>query len=258
MKAIRFEATAAPRFFGLRTSRRRCPHPARPWSGSRPPGLNFIDVYQRTGLYPVPLPRTPGLEGAGRDRRPRSRGERPRGRATGSPGRARSAPMPRKSRCRRTGWSRSRAGVDSRTAAALMLQGMTAHYLVETVYPLGAGKTCLVHAAAGGVGLLLVQMAKRKGARVFATVSTDEKAALARGAGADVVILYTKQDFAAEVKKRHRRPRRRRGLRLGRADDLREGARLPGSAGHDGALRPVERGRVARLRPRPWPRRRSS
>jgi NADPH2:quinone reductase len=82
-----------------------------------------------------------------------------------------------------------------------MLQGMTAHYLVEDVYPLKPDDACLVHAAAGGVGLLLVQMAKRKGARVFATVSTEEKAVLAREAGADSVILYTRQDFVAEVKR---------------------------------------------------------
>src|SRR5207247_3753862 len=93
------------------------------------------------------------------------------------------------------------SGVATRTAAALRLQGMTAHYLSESTYPLKAGDTCLIHAAAGGVGLLLVQMAKQRGARVFGTVSTDEKAALARGAGADEVIRYTKADFLAEVKR---------------------------------------------------------
>jgi NADPH2:quinone reductase len=82
-----------------------------------------------------------------------------------------------------------------------MLQGMTAHYLTESTYPLKSGDTCLVHAAAGGVGLLLVQMAKQRGARVLGTVSTEEKAALARGAGADEVIRYTQQDFLAEVKR---------------------------------------------------------
>jgi NADPH2:quinone reductase len=94
------------------------------------------------------------------------------------------------------------AGVELPAAAAVLLQGMTAHYLVESVYPLAAGQACLVHAAAGGVGLLLVQMAKQKGARVFATVSTEDKASLAREAGADDVILYTKEDFAAEVERR--------------------------------------------------------
>src|SRR5260370_40725335 len=82
-----------------------------------------------------------------------------------------------------------------------MLQGMTAHYLSESTYPLKAGDTGVVHAAAGGVGLLLVQMAKERGARVLGTVSTEEKAALARGAGADEVIRYTQEDFLAEVKR---------------------------------------------------------
>src|SRR5216110_1133058 len=92
-------------------------------------------------------------------------------------------------------------GVTARQAAAAMLQGMTAHYLACTTYPLKAGDTCLVHAAAGGVGLLLCQIASRRGARVIGTVSTREKAALAREAGARDVILYTEQDFEAEVKR---------------------------------------------------------
>ena len=86
-------------------------------------------------------------------------------------------------------------GTDARTAAALMLQGMTAHYLATSTYPLKPGDTCLVHAAAGGVGLLLVQLAKRRGARVLGTVSTEEKARLAHEAGADEVILYGREDF---------------------------------------------------------------
>ncbi len=86
-------------------------------------------------------------------------------------------------------------------AAAAMLQGMTAHYLAHATYRLGPGDTCLVHAAAGGVGLLLCQMAKRAGARVIGTVSTEEKAALARGAGADEIILYTQADFAVETRR---------------------------------------------------------
>jgi NADPH2:quinone reductase len=93
------------------------------------------------------------------------------------------------------------AGLDVKVGAAAMLQGMTAHYLAYTTYPLKPGDTCLVHAAAGGVGLLLVQMAKQCGARVFGTVSTEDKAALAREAGADAAILYTQQDFEAEVKR---------------------------------------------------------
>jgi NADPH:quinone reductase len=93
------------------------------------------------------------------------------------------------------------ADLDAKSAAAAMLQGMTAHYLAHTTYPLKSGDAALVHAAAGGVGLLLVQMAKQRGARVFGTVSTEAKAKLAREAGADDVILYTQQDFEAEVKR---------------------------------------------------------
>src|SRR5204863_4539505 len=93
------------------------------------------------------------------------------------------------------------AGLSTKQGAAAMLQGMTAHYLACSTYPLKKGDTCLVHAAAGGVGLLLCQIAKMRGARVIGTVSTDEKAKLAREAGADEVILYTRQDFEAEVKR---------------------------------------------------------
>jgi NADPH2:quinone reductase len=93
------------------------------------------------------------------------------------------------------------AGVSTKQGAAAMLQGMTAHYLACSTYPLKKGDTCLVHAAAGGVGLLLCQMAKMRGARVIGTVSTDEKAKLAREAGADETIIYTRQDFEAEVKR---------------------------------------------------------
>jgi NADPH2:quinone reductase len=93
------------------------------------------------------------------------------------------------------------AGVSTRQGAAAMLQGMTAHYLACSTYPLKKGDTCLVHAAAGGVGLLLCQMARMRGARVIGTVSTQEKAKLAREAGADETINYTTQDFEAEVKR---------------------------------------------------------
>jgi NADPH2:quinone reductase len=92
-------------------------------------------------------------------------------------------------------------GVDTRTAAAVMLQGMTAHYLAKSTYPLKTGETALVHAAAGGVGQLLVQIAKRQGARVIGTVSTEEKARLAREAGADEIILYTQTDFVKETRR---------------------------------------------------------
>jgi NADPH2:quinone reductase len=200
MKAIRYEATGGPEVLRLVDLPSPVPATGEVLVRVHAAGLNFIDVYQRTGLYTVPLPSTPGLEGAGVVE---ALGPGVTGFAAGD----------------RVAWANALGsyaeealvtadrlvkippGVESRTAAALMLQGMTAHYLVETVYPLGPGNACLVHAAAGGVGLLLVQMAKRKGARVFATVSTAEKEALALGAGADVVIRYTEADFTAEVKK---------------------------------------------------------
>jgi NADPH:quinone reductase len=163
-------------------------------------GLNYIDVYQRSGLYPNPLPYTMGLEGSGVVAAvgPNVTGfnEGDPVAYTGIPGSYaeyvlvpadRLVQMPK--------------GLDVKVGAASMLQGMTAHYLAYTTYPLKPGDACLVHAAAGGVGLLLVQMAKQCGARVFGTVSTEEKAVLAREAGADAAILYTQQDFAAEVKR---------------------------------------------------------
>jgi NADPH2:quinone reductase len=163
-------------------------------------GLNYIDVYQRTGLYPNNLPYTLGLEGSGtvaavgQDVTGFKEGDRVA--YTGVPGAyAEYALVPA------TSLVHLPDGVDIKVGAAAMLQGMTAHYLAHTTYPLKSGDTCLVHAAAGGVGLLLVQMAKQCGARVFGTVSTEEKAALARGAGADEVILYTQQDFEAEVRR---------------------------------------------------------
>ena len=200
MKAIRFEATGGPEVLRLADIPSPLPGPGEVLVRVEAAGINFIDVYQRSGLYPVPLPGAPGLEGAGviESLGPGVSGLMPgdRGAWFNAPGSYAEKVVVPADRLIKVP-----VGIESRTAAAVMLQGMTAHYLVETTYPLGPGKVCLVHAAAGGVGLLLVQMAKRKGARVFATVSTEEKAALAREAGADVVIRYTEQDFTAEVKK---------------------------------------------------------
>jgi NADPH2:quinone reductase len=163
-------------------------------------GVNFIDTYHRTGLYPNPLPLVPGLEGAGVVT------------ATG-PGVTLFRPGDRVAWTSVLGSYASSlrlpaqkavavpAGVATRTAAAVILQGLTAHYLCRSTFPLAAGHTCLVHAAAGGVGLLLVQMAKRLGARVIGTVGSEAKAALAREAGADEVILHTQEDFLAAVKR---------------------------------------------------------
>lgn len=163
-------------------------------------GLNFIDVYQRTGLYPNSLPYTLGLEGSGtvaavgagvsdlKEGDPVA--------YTGVPGSYADYVLAPADRL-----VRMPNGLDVKVGAAVMLQGMTAHYLAHTTYPLKPGDTCLIHAAAGGVGLLLVQMAKQCGARVIGTVSTEAKAALAREAGADETILYTQQDFETEVKR---------------------------------------------------------
>jgi NADPH2:quinone reductase len=163
-------------------------------------GVNFIDVYHREGRYKVPLPFTPGQEGAGvvtavgADVKSVKVGDRVAW--SGPPGSyAEYAALPADLLVRIP------AGVTDQQAAASMLQGMTAHYLSHDTYPLKRGETALVHAAAGGVGLLLVQMAHNIGARVIATVSTDEKAKLAREAGADEVILYTQSDFETETKR---------------------------------------------------------
>jgi NADPH:quinone reductase len=163
-------------------------------------GLNFIEIYQRTGVYQVPLPATLGGEAAGTVEAvgPDVEDVRPGDRVAWASGvgayaeyavvpAARLVPLP--------------DGVSTRLGAAIMLQGMTAHYLSASARPLGDGDRCLVHAAAGGVGLLLVQMAKRRGAWVVGTVGSDEKAELVRAAGADEVIVYTRQDFAAEVRR---------------------------------------------------------
>jgi NADPH2:quinone reductase len=161
-------------------------------------GVNFIDVYFREGRYPTKLPFVLGQEGAGsvaevgRDVTNLKPGDRVA--YTGVMGSyAEHAAVPADRLVRIPG------KVTEREAAAAMLQGMTAHYLSHDTFPLKPGQTALIHAAAGGVGLLLVQMAHHIGARVVATVSTEEKAALARQAGADHVILYTQTDFEAET-----------------------------------------------------------
>lgn len=163
-------------------------------------GLNFIDVYHRTGAYAGQLPITPGVEGAGVVDAVGS------GVSEVQPGDRVAYVMQQGSYAEYAivdGWKLVPVpdDVDTRQAAAVMLQGLTAHYLSHSTYPLQPGDTALVHAAAGGVGHLLVQMAKRRGARVIGTVSTEEKARLTREAGADEVILYTQTDFESETKR---------------------------------------------------------
>jgi NADPH2:quinone reductase len=161
-------------------------------------GLNFIDVYFRTGLYQAPLPIIPGMEAAGIVE---SVGDDVSGVSSGD----------RVAYAMSMGAYADAAVVDEwrlirlpdnlefEKAAAAMLQGMTAHYLTHSTFPLRAGQTTLVHAAAGGVGLLLVQIAKTLGARVIGTVSSEPKANLAREAGADHIILYDKNGFEKQV-----------------------------------------------------------
>ncbi len=161
-------------------------------------GVNFIDVYHRTGLYKLPLPCTPGSEGAGVVEEVGEGVTEVRKGDRVAYAMVRGAyaeyavvpaemlvPIP--------------SGVDFKTAAAAMLQGMTAHYLAISTYPLKNGDIALVHAGAGGVGGLLVQVAKMRGARVLTTVSTEQKGKIARDDGADEVIRYTEADFESET-----------------------------------------------------------
>jgi NADPH:quinone reductase len=163
-------------------------------------GVNFIDVYQRTGAYKIALPYGLGLEGAGIVE---SVGD---GVLDVCPGdRVAWASVPGSYATHVIAPAdkvvKVPDGVSSQDAAAAMLQGMTAHYLTTSTFPLQPGHTCLVHAAAGGLGRLICQMARQRGARVIGTVSTQAKAEVARAAGADETILYTEQDFEAEVKR---------------------------------------------------------
>ena len=163
-------------------------------------GVNFIDVYRRTGLYPVDLPTVPGMEGAGvvEEIGPDVRSLRVGDRVAYAnvPGTYAEAVVVPAAMAVRVP-----ARVTLEQAAAAMLQGMTAHYLALDTYAVQKGDTILIHAGAGGVGLLLIQVALMRGARIITTVSTPEKAELARKAGAHEVILYTQADFAAEVKR---------------------------------------------------------
>lgn len=163
-------------------------------------GINYIDTYQRSGLYQIPLPATLGLEGAGtvEEIGPEvtlfAKGDRVAYTSVlGSYAEYAAVPEAK--------LVNVPDGVSFAEGAAAMLQGCTAHYLSQSTYPIKNGDSCLIHAAAGGVGLLLIQMAKMAGAFVIGTCSTEEKAELARAAGADEVILYSETDFEPEVKR---------------------------------------------------------
>ncbi|HET7478522.1 MAG TPA: quinone oxidoreductase [Rubrobacteraceae bacterium] len=201
MKAIRVHEFGGPEVLSYEDVEVPEPGPGQARVKLAASGVNFIDVYQRTGIYPGELPRTLGLEGAGEVE---AVGEGVEDLSAGdyvafamTPGSyAEQVVVPADKLV-----PFNVTLVEARVAAAVMLQGMTAHYLTHSTFPLEEGQTALVHAAAGGVGLLLCQIAKMKGARVIGTVSTEEKAALAREAGADEVILYTEQDFVEETRR---------------------------------------------------------
>lgn len=200
MKAMRIHQTGGPEVL----RREDVPDPT-PGAGEAlvkiaAAGVNFIDVYFRTGLYPYPLPGTLGIEAAGTVAAVGAGvsevrvGDRVA--YTGAPGAyAEMSVVPAERLVKLPD------GVSFRDGAAAMLQGMTAHYLALSTYPLRSGDACLIHAAAGGVGLLLCQISKMRGALVIGTTSSETKAALAHDAGADHVILYTEQDFVAETRR---------------------------------------------------------
>ena len=200
MQAVRIHAPGGPEALRVDTVPVPRPDAGQALVRLEVAGVNFIDVYKRTGLYTVPLPATLGEEGAGTvvavgDGVTQVRaGDRVAWASVlGAYAEyavvpaAKLVPLP--------------ASVSAARGAAVMLQGMTAHYLATSTYPLRDGDWCLVHAAAGGVGRLLVQVARRRGAHVIGTAGSDEKAALARAAGADHVIVYTREDFVAETRR---------------------------------------------------------
>ncbi len=199
MKIIQISKTGGPEEMKLVEAPMPEPGPKQALVKVAASGVNFIDVYFRIGLYKADLPFTPGNEASGTVE------------AVGpdvtevKPGDRVAYAMHRGSYAEYTLVPSAQLvklpdHVDFHQGAAAMLQGMTAHYLTHSTYPLKKGDTCLIHAAAGGAGRLAVQMAKMLGATVYGTAGTDEKAVIAKSAGADEVIVYTRQDFVAEVK----------------------------------------------------------
>ena len=202
MKAIIMDAFGGPEVLKYQD----CPDPV-PSKGQalvklEAIGVNFTDVYSRTGVYPLHLPATIGVEGAGvvvslgegvTEVKEGDLVAYADTKAMGAYAEQSIVPTDR--------LVKMPAGTNAQLGATAMLQGMTAHYLCHSTYPLKENDMALVHAGAGGVGLLLIQMCKRLGAHVFATVSTDEKSDLAKAAGADQTIIYTREDFEEEIMK---------------------------------------------------------
>lgn len=200
MKAIQAQKTGGPEVLTLVDLPVPEPKPNEAVVQIKAIGLNYIDVYVREGRYPAPLPFVDGQEAAGvvTEVGAEVKSVKPGDRVAytgvlGSYAEYAAVPADR--------LIQLPAKLSFEQGAAAMLQGITAQYLTQSTYPLKRAETALIHAAAGGVGLLLVQMAKRIGARVIGTVGTDEKAKLAREAGADDVIVYTKQDFESQTKR---------------------------------------------------------
>jgi NADPH2:quinone reductase len=202
MRAVRFAQTGGPEVLEVQEVERPEPGPGQILIRNEAVGVNFIDTYHRTGLYPVPqLPSPIGQEGAGvveavGEGVTRFRVGDRTAYAMGSLGAYAEYKTASAQRAVRVP-----AGVDTRTAAAVLLKGMTAEFLLRRAYQVAAGQTVLIHAAAGGVGQLLTQWAKALGATVIATVGSEAKAERAHALGADHVILYRQQDVAAEVKR---------------------------------------------------------
>ena len=200
MKAIQVSRTGGPEVLNYTDIPTPRPKPNEVLVKLAAIGVNFIDVYHREGRYPLKTPFIPGQEAAGTIAEVGNEVKtfKPGDRVVftgivGSYAEYQAAPADRVVTIP--------PGLSERDAAAVILQGMTAHYLLYDTYPVRKGETILAHAAAGGVGLLLVQMAHQIGARVIGTVSTEQKARLARDAGADEIIRYTEQDFESETKR---------------------------------------------------------
>lgn len=200
MRAIRFDRTGGPEVLEWVEVDRPTPGPGQVLVRNEAVGINFIDTYQRGGLYPVKLPSGLGSEGAGVVE---AVGEGVTRFQVGDPVAYGSGPLGAYAEFHVVAADRAAKpppGVDARTAAAAMLKGMTAEFLLLRCFPLQKGQTCLIHAAAGGVGSILVQWAKHLGATVIATVGSEDKAGLVRDLGADHVILYRDADVAKEVR----------------------------------------------------------
>lgn len=202
MKAVFVEQTGGPENLKYADMPKPSPAAGQALVKIAASGVNFIDIYFRSGLYPAPPPIVLGSEGAGTvesvgpDVTSLHAGDRVAyAMARGSYAEYAVVPAAQ--------LVKIPDSVDFQTAAAVMLQGMTAHYLTHSTYPLKAGDSCLIHAAAGGTGALLVQMAKMLGARVIGTVGSEEKAKQAKAAGADEVVIYTREDFVEKAKGMH-------------------------------------------------------